>query len=373
MRRWLASFSLLGSLLLPVLSWATSKTCLTGTDASVAADAGQIAAVRAQTDAACFCASFDGSKGKTHGNYVACVSSVINAQVKAGQLRTQCKATVRKYYAASTCGVPAGKSEAPCIKTTAAGKVSCSVKPTARCTGPGDVACPSFTTCIDAADANHDGLIGVGDSGACASSQSGPTNTPTTPVGAPSPTTTPTPGAKPGLCGNGTVDAGEQCDGQPFCGSDCQLVPIAFNACCEFDVTQAVPFSMCGDGGFATDSAIYHTCIVAGGMAWRGRACTACTGACPQVTPPPAGSGLIPGTCQASTFPPTSVCCQRQTSCVAQIVSSSEDLGGFVDFCLVTSGSTSAAAGVLSAYDLSPSSVPVVAGTCSAQGTCITP
>ena len=356
MRRWLMRFSLFGSLFLPALSWAGTKTCLTGGDPSVAADAGQIAAVRAQVDTTCACAGFDGSPGKTHGKYVACTRSVVNRQVIAGQLRNQCKATVKKYYSTSTCGTPASKNEAPCIKTSAAGKVSCSVQPTGRCAGSGRVACPSFTTCVDAADTNHDGLIGVNDSGACASSAS-PTNTPTGQTGAPTPTNTP----KPGLCGNGTVDAGEQCDGQPFCGSDCRLWPIALSACCQFDFSQSTPLSMCRSAdGFISDSGLYYSCVVPGGQASRGRACIPCTGSCPPVTPPPQippGSGLIQGTCQGTVFSPASVCCQGQTSCTAQIVGSSEDLAGFVHWCGTFGGSL----------------VPVVAGTCSVQGTCITP
>ncbi len=361
MSRWLMCFSLLGSLVLPALSWAATKTCLTGADPSVAADAGQIAAVRAQVDMTCVCASFDGSPGKTHGKYVSCTRSVINGQAIAGQLRNQCKATVKKYYSTSTCGKPASKNEAPCIKTTAAGKVSCSIQPTGRCAESGRVACTGVTMCVDAADTNHDGLIGVGDNGACASSDSRPTSTPTSQAGVPSPTNTPTPRSDPRLCGNGTVDAGEQCDGQSFCGSDCGLLPIASSACCQFDFTESTPLSMCrGASGSISDSGLYYSCFVPGGQPSRGRECIPCTGPCPQVTPPPQippGSGLIQGTCQGSTFAPASVCCQGQTSCTAQIVGSSEDLAGFVHWCGTFGGSL----------------VPVVAGTCSVSGTCITP
>jgi len=164
-----AVVGLVALVLQPVSAYAGALTCLTGSDPSVANDLTQILAVRAAVDASCVCASFDGSPGKTHTQYVACTSNVINTQVGAGNLRTQCKATVKKYYSTSTCGVPASKDEAPCIKTTTSGRVSCSIKSTAHCTGTGKVACPTFTTCIDAADTNGDGLIAApGDSGACA-------------------------------------------------------------------------------------------------------------------------------------------------------------------------------------------------------------
>jgi hypothetical protein len=154
-------------LVAPTVSWAAKLTCLTGTDPSVTNDLAQIAAVRRLIDGACVCASFDGSPSKTHAKYVSCASGVISSQVSAGNLRTQCKATVKKYYSASTCGWAASKGEAPCIKTSATGRVSCSIKAASKCK---TTSCPTFTTCIDAADTNGDGIIEMGDSGACASS-----------------------------------------------------------------------------------------------------------------------------------------------------------------------------------------------------------
>ena len=124
----------LGALLgTPASVLAAKLTCLTGTDPSVANDRSQIAAVRAEIAAQCSCSSFDGSPGKTHAKYVTCASGVIGAQVSAGALRTRCRATVKKYYSISTCGVPASKGVVPCIKKTAAGKVTCTIKTSARC------------------------------------------------------------------------------------------------------------------------------------------------------------------------------------------------------------------------------------------------
>lgn len=51
--------------------------CLVGTAPGVAGDAAQIRAVRQQIDAACPCASFDGSLGKTRGSYGKCAKEVI--------------------------------------------------------------------------------------------------------------------------------------------------------------------------------------------------------------------------------------------------------------------------------------------------------
>jgi len=150
---------------------AAKLTCLTGTDPSVANDRSQITSVRAEIDAQCPCSSFDGSSGKTHPKYVTCANGVIREQVNAGTLRTQCKATVKKYYSASTCGLPVSKGMVPCIKKTAAGKVTCAIKPSASCVDGRkyrQATCSGFRLCIDAADTNSQGIVDAGDSGACA-------------------------------------------------------------------------------------------------------------------------------------------------------------------------------------------------------------
>jgi polyhydroxybutyrate depolymerase len=173
----------LGIILAPTASFARlTKTCLTGTDPSVAADFAQISRVRDLVDAACVCSSFDGSPGKTHGDYVRCASPIIKAQaaVPPGTLRSQCVRTVKRFYTQSTCGRNPNLHARPCIKTrTATGKVSCTIKPTTKSDGftPSDrcvsgttvvaAGCDGLTHCIDAADSNADLRIGVGDSGAC--------------------------------------------------------------------------------------------------------------------------------------------------------------------------------------------------------------
>ena len=157
-----------------------TKTCLTGTAPEVANDSTDIRAVRALIDASCVCANFDGSKKKTHVNYVACAANVIKTEAAAGHLRTECKGTVRVYYSNSTCGVNPSMQVEPCISTSVkSGKISCAIKPTKKRNGTPSTACastvpttrvlcPAYTTCIDAADTNGNLIIGApGDSGAC--------------------------------------------------------------------------------------------------------------------------------------------------------------------------------------------------------------
>jgi len=175
------------ALLAPPMARAAKLTCLTGTDPSVQYDAGQIALARFVIDAyfgvgVCNCATFDGSPGKTHADYLKCVKAEIPALVQQGIVRSQCAATLLKDYQTTTCGIAATKSEAPCLKKSARGKVSCTITPTAKC---GAVTCPTYSSCIAAADTNGDGLIGVGDSGACAPAS---------------------------VCGNGVREGYEQCD-----------------------------------------------------------------------------------------------------------------------------------------------------------------
>lgn len=172
---------------------AGTKSCLVGADPSVANDLTQITAIRTLIDATCVCSSFTGSRGHTHASYVACARSIVNAQALATNLRPQCKRTVTAYYRHSTCGRNPGQQWAPCVGPRTKGRVGCTIKLTANCFGTGQLWCPNFTTCIDAADTNHDGIIGTGDRADC-----GHTPTPTkTPTDTPTPTITPTPTATP--------------------------------------------------------------------------------------------------------------------------------------------------------------------------------
>jgi hypothetical protein len=155
----------------PPAAWAGKLTCLTGTDPAVTNDLAQIAAVRAVVEAACSCADYDGSAGLTHAKYTACAGASIIGEVGSGHLRSQCTATVKKYYSIATCGVSASKGVVPCIKKTAAGKVTCAIKPSAKCVDtPGkytQAGCTGFSHCVDGADTDHNWIVGATDSGAC--------------------------------------------------------------------------------------------------------------------------------------------------------------------------------------------------------------
>jgi len=109
-----------------------TETCLTGTAPDVINDFAQIKAVRALVDAACNCADFDGSKGKTHLSYVACAMKVIKGQIPAN-LRSRCKIGVGRYYARSTCGTNPMLHARPCIQTSVTtGKLACAIRATTR-------------------------------------------------------------------------------------------------------------------------------------------------------------------------------------------------------------------------------------------------
>ncbi len=209
----ISAFALLTAIFLfPVAApAAVAPACLAGTEDQWWHDLTQIGAVRSLIDAACVCGNFDGSKRHTHNDYVKCAGNIITAQaaVPPGNLRPRCKATVKKFYAQSTCGTNPALHSAPCIKTvTKGGKIGCTIKattkrdgvtPTRQCTDGRtfrQVACPLYTTCIDASDTNHDLIIAAtGDTGGCVPTPT-PTDTPTaTPTDTPIPTDTPTPTA----------------------------------------------------------------------------------------------------------------------------------------------------------------------------------
>ena len=174
-------------------AWGQSdSTCLTGSDASVGDDAAQIATLRDIVDSACPCASFDGSAGKTHGDYLRCAKDQIAAGLDGGQLRSECKARVKKSFQQSTCGRKSELAMSPCIETKANGKISCKVRSADKCVdrpGRGRIACAEYVNCIDAADANRDYLVDRNDSSVCIVPTAGATTTPTS---TPTPTAIPT-------------------------------------------------------------------------------------------------------------------------------------------------------------------------------------
>jgi len=194
-------FVLLALIYLSVPAWGLDKTCLTGTDPSVAPDAPQLAALEADIAAACPCASFDGSAGKGRRDYLRCVSPRIKEAVKSGALRSKCKARVAKAHKLSTCGAADSDGIAPCLAKKANGKISCRVATAAKCQSDARntrVLCTGYTRCIDAGDNNGDMLVAAPDSGICIVAPTATftaTNAPTstdTPIATFTPTETPT-------------------------------------------------------------------------------------------------------------------------------------------------------------------------------------
>src|SRR2546422_5972907 len=146
---------------------------------AVCTDPAAVAATRAAADQACTSMGMGCSTAKSHGEYVSCVAHQAKAAVKAGTLPKQCKGTVVKCVAKSTCGKPGFVT---CCRTTKKGNPACAITPhAARCRAPkhGAACVGSVPSCCDACA-----------EGACATNAT-TTTTSTTTTHAPS-TTTPT-------------------------------------------------------------------------------------------------------------------------------------------------------------------------------------
>jgi polyvinyl alcohol dehydrogenase (cytochrome) len=92
-------------------------------------DAAALAQVRAAVEASCACASFDGTGGHRHENYVHCAQRVLRAAVRAGALRRQCQQRAAQTARLSTCGRP---SAVVCCETAPANR--CLVTAADACT-----------------------------------------------------------------------------------------------------------------------------------------------------------------------------------------------------------------------------------------------
>ena len=138
-------------------------------------DNAAVAAARAQVETDCPCPSFT-----KHGQYVKCAKTVAKDRVDAMLLPKNCKGSVVKCAAKSTCGKPGFVT---CCRTNSKGKTKCSTKKDAsKCKVPkGGSACVgTLSSCCDACTT---GCV----------PQPTPTPAPTaTPTPAP-PTPTPTP------------------------------------------------------------------------------------------------------------------------------------------------------------------------------------
>jgi hypothetical protein len=115
------------------------------------------------------------------------------------------------------------------------------------------------------------------------------------------PTTTTTTTTNPSLCGNGTLDPGEACDGGPSCGG-CRV--LLGSECCERSDASGVCSGLISTTGFSAE----FTCIqFFGGTRFQ-------WGGAPPAGGEPCPSGVvfpfvIDGPCgPPATFPPTSFC-----------------------------------------------------------------
>jgi predicted dienelactone hydrolase len=125
--------------------------CLTG--ASLMPDQRALVALRDATEAACPCATYDGSPGHTRAKYQACARGALDDALAASALRAECKKTAKKANTGATCGstkVACGK-----FKAGANPPFGCALKPAARCTNHASTtqtACTSETHCADVVD-----------------------------------------------------------------------------------------------------------------------------------------------------------------------------------------------------------------------------
>jgi hypothetical protein len=290
---------------------AAEASCLDETDPGAAADAAQIAALRFALQgsyyepALCICyLGGDGLPGTDRGSYLDCVMDAVDEAVAEGRLRRECRATVRRLEARSRCGRDGFQIWKVCIEKitrgAGAGRVRCTVRPTVkldrvtsleRCRSePGMQRSMCFdenlTHCIDAADTNGDLRIDADDSGRCP------------------------------VCGNGRIEATEECDGQEFCGRDCR---IQAPSCCQ------TPSGLCVDG---SDSGTLGT------SCYRYLYGTSSPGYC---TPPPEGCEDPPGplgcgTCQEQPVTPAPLCCQKGSTCIGSVATDTTALSRFDRF-----------------------------------------
>lgn len=113
-------------------------------------DAAAVVTTRAAAEAACAQMWMACETASTHGRYVSCIADQVKAAVKAGTLPKDCKGTVVRCAARSTCRRPGFVT---CCRTDRHGKRSCAIKRTAaRCVAPkGGSACVSvLESCCDA-------------------------------------------------------------------------------------------------------------------------------------------------------------------------------------------------------------------------------
>src|SRR6185295_6855546 len=212
-------------------------------------DAADMAAARADIEAACSCAT-----AASRREYVRCALGVIGARVAGNVLGAECVKPLRRCVLRSTCGRP----DAVTCCRVGAPRVRCAVKRDAsRCTGARCVG--QHASCCDA----------------CSASGCLPPPTTTT-------TTIPPCGGGPFACG-GSCPSGATCapvaDFPPYCG----CVPDGSQAC----GSAAQPFcnGTCPPGEECGPLAIYEgapcACLPAGQTSCGEATSPTCGGACP--------------------------------------------------------------------------------------------
>jgi hypothetical protein len=119
-------------------------------------------------------------------------------------------------------------------------------------------------------------------------------------------------------CGNGVIEPGEECDGQPGCGTDC-LVPRSL--CCNLG-------GACLGGAATNGFDAYNfgkACFIVGGTGSFG----VCEGTepCPPPAPP---FGCVIGACGDHPIDPLPLCCQHvDGTCDATVATSAAAVGAF--------------------------------------------
>ena len=133
------------------------------------------------------------------------------------------------------------------------------------------------------------------------------------PTPTPLPTPVPTPAGSAG-CGNGITDAGENCDGGPYCDASCNF---AFpKACCDFGpVCVSIP-----------DIPHADQCFLNGGVPRLG---TVCGAGDPECVP----GQFCAGPCVAETFPPTKFCCDGGAACGESTLANTEAVASLLLQC----------------------------------------